>query len=184
MLAGSPAPAGGWPAEDLLGAYRGPFIRPDQVGARYNAVVVGSGAGGGVAAWALAQSDGSLLLVERSDYPVTAYLARPTRRRSTRPSVSTRPGRPQDERSRHAGVRQSEVQRCPARTGRRRQTMLAVALAVAVPACQAGFSIYFTTLDDLVRRLRAAEATGRFNRQLQTAIADCAASSSARTRLL
>ena len=45
------------------------------------------------------------------------------------------------------------------------KTMLAVALAVA--ACQAGLSIYFTTLDDLVRRLRAAEATGRFNRQLQ-----------------
>jgi DNA replication protein DnaC len=44
------------------------------------------------------------------------------------------------------------------------KTMLAVALAVA--ACQAGFSIYFTSLDDLVRRLRAAEATGRFNRQL------------------
>ena len=46
------------------------------------------------------------------------------------------------------------------------KTMLAVALAV--DACQAGLSIYFTTLDDLVRRLRAAEATGRFNRQLQT----------------
>jgi DNA replication protein DnaC len=44
--------------------------------------------------------------------------------------------------------------------------MLAVALAVT--ARQAGWSIYFTTLDDLVRRLRAAEATGRFNRQLQT----------------
>ncbi len=44
------------------------------------------------------------------------------------------------------------------------KTMLAVALAVA--ACQAGFSIYFTTLDDLVRKLRAAEAAGRFNRQL------------------
>ena len=44
--------------------------------------------------------------------------------------------------------------------------MLAVALAVA--ACQAGLSIYFTTLDDLVRRLRAAEATGRFSRQLQS----------------
>ena len=43
--------------------------------------------------------------------------------------------------------------------------MLAVALAVT--ACQAGLSIYFTSLDDLVRRLRAAEATGRFNRQLQ-----------------
>ena len=45
------------------------------------------------------------------------------------------------------------------------KTMLAVALAVG--ACQAGLSIYFTTLDDLVRRLRAADATGRFNRQLQ-----------------
>jgi DNA replication protein DnaC len=44
------------------------------------------------------------------------------------------------------------------------KTMLAVALAVA--ACQAGFSSYFTTLDDLVRRLRAAEAAGRFTRQL------------------
>lgn len=44
------------------------------------------------------------------------------------------------------------------------KTMIAVALAVA--ACQAGFSIYFTTLDDLVRKLRAAEATGRFSRQL------------------
>ena len=42
--------------------------------------------------------------------------------------------------------------------------MIAVALAVA--ACQAGYSIYFTTLDDLVRKLKMAEATGRFNRQL------------------
>ncbi|QDP94790.1 AAA family ATPase [Microlunatus elymi] len=46
------------------------------------------------------------------------------------------------------------------------KTMIAVALAVA--ACQAGFSIYFTTLDDLVRKLRAADTTGRFNRQLAT----------------
>jgi DNA replication protein DnaC len=46
------------------------------------------------------------------------------------------------------------------------KTMIAVALAVS--ACQAGFSIYFTTLDDLVRKLRAADATGRFNRQLTT----------------
>jgi DNA replication protein DnaC len=46
------------------------------------------------------------------------------------------------------------------------KTMIAVALAVA--ACQAGYSIYFTSLDDLVRRLRTAEATGRFNRQLGT----------------
>jgi len=45
--------------------------------------------------------------------------------------------------------------------------MLAVALAVT--ACQAGFSIYFTTLDDLVIN-RAAEATGRFNRQLRPTV--------------
>jgi DNA replication protein DnaC len=44
------------------------------------------------------------------------------------------------------------------------KTMLAVGLAIA--ACQAGFSIYYTTLDDLVRRLRDAETAGRFNRQL------------------
>ncbi len=31
---------------------------------------------------------------------------------------------------------------------------------------QGGFSVYFTTLDDLVRELRVAEATGRFSRQL------------------
>ena len=43
------------------------------------------------------------------------------------------------------------------------KTMIA---ALAVAACQAGYSIYFATLDDLVRRLRAAEATGRFARQL------------------
>ena len=45
------------------------------------------------------------------------------------------------------------------------KTMLAVGLAVA--ACRAGYSIYFTSLDDLIRRLRTAEATGRFARQLQ-----------------
>ena len=76
MLGWSPAPAGGWPAEDVWVPDRGPFIRPDQMAAHYDAVVVGSGAGGGVAAWALAQSGRSVLLVERGDYPDTAYLAR------------------------------------------------------------------------------------------------------------
>jgi DNA replication protein DnaC len=46
------------------------------------------------------------------------------------------------------------------------KTMLAVALAIT--ACQAGFSIYFTTLDDLVRNLKDAEASGRFAKKLQT----------------
>ena len=46
------------------------------------------------------------------------------------------------------------------------KTMLAVALAVA--ACQAGFSIYHTTLDDLIRQLKIAEAAGRYPKKLQT----------------
>jgi DNA replication protein DnaC len=46
------------------------------------------------------------------------------------------------------------------------KTMLAVGLAIA--ACQAGYSVYFTTLDDLVRNLKEAEQTGRFAKKLQT----------------
>ena len=46
------------------------------------------------------------------------------------------------------------------------KTHIAVALAVA--ACQAGFSVYFTSVDDLVRQLREAEALGRFAKKLQT----------------
>ncbi|MEU5844304.1 ATP-binding protein [Rhodococcus sp. NPDC047139] len=38
--------------------------------------------------------------------------------------------------------------------------------ALAVAACQAGYSIYFTTLDDLIRKLKAADAVGRFPKQL------------------
>lgn len=40
------------------------------------------------------------------------------------------------------------------------KTMFAVGLAVAVS--QAGYSIYFTTLDDLVRKLGTAKTAGRF----------------------
>lgn len=43
---------------------------------------------------------------------------------------------------------------------------LAVALAVA--GCQAGFSIYFTSLDDMVRHLAVAERTGNLPKKLQT----------------
>lgn len=39
------------------------------------------------------------------------------------------------------------------------KTHIAVALAVA--ACRAGYSIYFTSLDDMVRHLKAAEEHGR-----------------------
>lgn len=46
------------------------------------------------------------------------------------------------------------------------KTHLAVALAVA--ACHAGYSTYFTSLDDMVRQLRAAEELGRLNRKMRT----------------
>ncbi|MGW6413521.1 IS21-like element helper ATPase IstB [Streptomyces vinaceus] len=44
------------------------------------------------------------------------------------------------------------------------KTHLAVALAVA--ACRAGYSIYFTSLDDMVRQLKAAEDQGRLMSKL------------------
>ena len=46
------------------------------------------------------------------------------------------------------------------------KTHIAVALAVA--ACRAGFTVYFTTLDDLVRQLKAADGIGRLTRKLRT----------------
>jgi DNA replication protein DnaC len=46
------------------------------------------------------------------------------------------------------------------------KTILAVGLAIA--ACQAGYSIYFTALDDLIRNLREAETVGRFAKKLPT----------------
>ncbi|MFF7242195.1 IS21-like element helper ATPase IstB [Streptomyces collinus] len=46
------------------------------------------------------------------------------------------------------------------------KTHIAVALAVA--ACRAGYSIYFTSLDDMVRNLTAAEAAGRLTSKLGT----------------
>jgi DNA replication protein DnaC len=46
------------------------------------------------------------------------------------------------------------------------KTHLGVALAVA--ACSAGYSVYFTSLDEAVRQLRVAEAAGRFAKKLQT----------------
>ena len=45
------------------------------------------------------------------------------------------------------------------------KTHLACALAVA--ACAAGKSVYFTTLDDMIRKLRAADTAGDLGRQLR-----------------
>ena len=46
------------------------------------------------------------------------------------------------------------------------KTMLGVGLSIA--ACQAGYSVYFTTLDDMVRNLKEADASGRFAKKLAT----------------
>lgn len=46
------------------------------------------------------------------------------------------------------------------------KTHLAVALAIA--ACQAGYSIYFTTLDDMITALHTAQTLGRFEKKLKT----------------
>lgn len=46
------------------------------------------------------------------------------------------------------------------------KTHLAVVLAVS--ACRAGHSIYFTSLDDMVRHLRAAGGRGRLARKMRT----------------
>jgi DNA replication protein DnaC len=43
-----------------------------------------------------------------------------------------------------------------------------LAIALAVKACQCGFSVYFTALDDLVKNLAAAEAAGKLKQKLRT----------------
>ncbi|MDX3800426.1 IS21-like element helper ATPase IstB [Streptomyces sp. AK04-3B] len=43
-----------------------------------------------------------------------------------------------------------------------------IAIVLAVAACRAGYSIYFTSLDDMVRNLKAAEAAGRLLNKLGT----------------
>ncbi|MYS80035.1 IS21-like element helper ATPase IstB [Embleya scabrispora] len=43
-----------------------------------------------------------------------------------------------------------------------------IAVALAVAACRAGYSIYITSLDDMVRNLTAAEAAGRLTSKLGT----------------
>lgn len=74
-LGWGPPPASGWPHEPGWELDRSAFVRRDQVRPRYDAVVVGSGAGGGVAACQLSESGRSVLVVERGEFPSAGFLA-------------------------------------------------------------------------------------------------------------
>ena len=83
MLGWSPDPPGGWPASvrsdegvrtpEVLD--RSAVVRHDQIEDRYDAIVIGSGAGGGVAACVLAESGRTVLVVERGELPSADHLA-------------------------------------------------------------------------------------------------------------
>jgi choline dehydrogenase-like flavoprotein len=75
MLGWTPDPPGGWPDVTVPPPDRSAVIARDQLRRRYDAVVIGSGAGGGVAAAELTAAGRAVLVVERGDYPDTAYLA-------------------------------------------------------------------------------------------------------------
>jgi hypothetical protein len=65
-----------------------------------------------------------------------------------------------------AGQHRTDLLQSVAITSGVGKTHIAVALAVA--ACRAGFTVYFTTLDDMVRQLTAADAIGRLTGKLRT----------------
>lgn len=76
MLGWSPDPKGGWPEVDVPQLPAEVFVGPAQLLERYDAIVIGSGAGGGVSACQLTESGRTVLLVERGPYPPVRDLAR------------------------------------------------------------------------------------------------------------
>jgi len=75
MLGWSPAPPGGWPSQANPEQDRSALIRRDELKPQYDAIVVGTGAGGGTAACVLAESGRNVLVVERGDFPGVSFLA-------------------------------------------------------------------------------------------------------------
>ena len=75
MVGWTADPRGGWPDVSVPPPDRSAVITRDGLRARYDAVVIGSGAGGGVAAAELTAAGRTVLVVERGDFPDTAHLA-------------------------------------------------------------------------------------------------------------
>jgi choline dehydrogenase-like flavoprotein len=71
-----PEPLGGWPTAVPVPTAPPVTVHPSALQGRYDAVVVGSGAGGGVAACGLAEAGRRVLVVEAGDWPSTDVLDR------------------------------------------------------------------------------------------------------------
>jgi len=75
MIDWRPEPAGGWPEGAFEEPARPALETPESLADRYDVIVVGAGAGGGVMAAKLAEAGRSVLVVERGGWPTTAELA-------------------------------------------------------------------------------------------------------------
>ncbi len=76
MIGWRPEPLGGWPQTAAAAIPRTGLVHPRDLADRYDVIVVGSGAGGGVAASELAAAGRTVLVVEAGSWPDTEELAR------------------------------------------------------------------------------------------------------------
>ena len=75
MVDWAPEPAGGWSRTVPVPEAQPTVVTPDRLSTRYDAVVIGSGPGGGVAACLLAESGRRVLVVEGGSWPSTDELS-------------------------------------------------------------------------------------------------------------
>ncbi|MFJ3385080.1 MULTISPECIES: GMC oxidoreductase [unclassified Curtobacterium] len=76
MVDWQPEPLGGWPVAVPVAEAEPVTVHPAALADRYDAIVIGSGAGGGVAACGLAEAGRRVLVVEAGDWPAIDALAR------------------------------------------------------------------------------------------------------------